>query len=180
MFRFYTTHRNYSAKIFHNNMKQLWQEYSETVVQLINHSIANSDVTNQWLKKLYNTQQLIANGIIKFYGEREALSNLFNYHIHYLNEAIDIFLLKKDVGSFRKIWFGKADELSNLLDSMSEWNIRNYFYKQIFIIESMIKSFIKKDTEAIKYYREQLIINNASLSLTLTNGIIKDNSKSFY
>lgn len=180
MFRFYSTNRKHSATNLHNNMKKLWEENSETVVQLINNSVAQSNSAQQWGTKLSQNQQTIANGIIKFCGEKERVSNLFNHLIQYIHGAIDVFMWKKNVVDFRKRWFEKADEICNLLNILGEWNIRSYFYNQIFLIESLIKAFMKRDVEAVKYYRKELLNNNINLSVTLTNGIIKANSILFW
>lgn len=178
MFRFAQNKRQ-SATNFHNDMQKLWQDNSEAVVQLINHAVAQTDSAYQWGITLSNNQQKIANGIIFYCGEKEQVSNLFNQFIQYIGQAIDVFVWKKNVGKFRERWCLKADELSNLLNSLNQWNVRGYFYKQIFLVESLIKSFMKRDVEAVKFYRQELLKNNLSLSIILTNGIISDNAKSF-
>lgn len=180
MFGFYNKNQRHSAIGFQNDMKKLWQENSEAVVQLINHAVVQNETAQQWGTALANNQQKVANGIIFFCGEKENLTRLFNQFIQYIEEAIDTFMWRKDAGKFRERWCLKADELSNMLHGLNEWNVRGYFYKQIFLIESIIKAFIKRNVEAIKYYRQELINNNTNLSITFTNGIISDNAKIFY
>lgn len=180
MYNFYQRPQKHSAKKFQLDMKKLWEENSEAVIQFINNAIVGSPEADRWAKALANNQQRIANGIIKFCGHKEKISALFNQFIQYIAQAIDIFLWKKGALKFRQEWCSKADEISNMLHSFNEWNVRDYLYKQIFLIESLIKSLIKRNKEAIEHYREELITNNINLATTLTNGIIKDNRNLFH
>lgn len=179
MFNFYSNQRH-SARKFQNDMKNLWEENSEATVQFINNALVGSAQTNHWSQLLANNQQRIANSIIKFYGDKEKTSALFNQFIQYIGQAIDVFMWKKNEVKFRERWYQKADEVANMLHGFNGWNVHVYFYKQIALIESLIKSFIKKNVEAIEHYRKELISNNFKLSATLSNGIISDNTKYFY
>lgn len=178
MFNFYRNQRH-SARKFQNDMKKLWEENSEAIVQLINHAVVEDETAQQWGIALANNQQKIANGIIYFCKEKK-ISTLFNELLQFIGESIDVFTFKKDAYKLRQRWYMKADELSNMLNSLSQWNVRGYFYKQILLIESLVKSFIKRNVEAIKFYREELIKNNTNLSVTFSNGIISDNAKIFF
>lgn len=171
--------KRHSALKFQEDMKSLWAENSESVVQLINHAVFEAPTAIKWGTTLANNQQRIANGIVYFCGEKERVSRLFNDLLQFIGEAIDVFVWKKNAGKLRERWFTKADELANILDSLSNWNIRGYLYKQILLIESIIKVVAKRDVGAVKFYRQELLNNNNSLSITLTNGIIKDNNKVF-
>lgn len=159
-------------------MKKYWEDNSEFTVQLINHAIAQSDTAMQWGQSLANNQQRIANAVIYFGGDKK-LSNLFNELLQFIGQAIEVFTWRKEAEKLRERWFLKADELSNELHNMSNWNVREYFYKQILLIESLVKAFRKRDIEAIKFYRAELVKNNTNLSITLANGIISDNAKLF-
>lgn len=180
MFNFYGRENRHSARKYQDDMKNLWQENSEATVQFINNALVGSAHTNHWSQLLANNQQRIANGIIKFYSDKEKISTLFNQFIQYIGQAIDVFMWKKNEVRFRERWYQKADELANMLHGFNKWNVHEYFYKQITLIESLIKSFIKKNVEAIEHYRKELISNNFKLSITISNGIISDNMKSFY
>lgn len=180
MFNFYGRENRHSARKYQDDMKKLWEENSEATVQFINNALVGSAQTNHWSQLLANNQQRIANGIIKFYGDKEKTSALFNQFIQYIGQAIDVFMWKKNEVKFRERWYQKADEVVNSLHSFSNWNVRDYLYKQIVLIESLIKNFIQKNVEAIEHYHKELISNNLKLSTTLSNGIISDNMKSFY
>ena len=176
---FYNQPRKLSAKKFHYDMKLLWQQNAECTIHFINNAIVNSPETKNWSLTLVQNQQSIANGIIRFCGDREKLSYLFNQFIQPIGQAVDILVWKKDSKKLRENWYKKADELTNIIHSLSTWNVREYFYKQISLIESLIKSLDKKKKEAIAHYRNELIDNNIKLSEIFTDGIIADNKAMF-
>lgn len=168
-----------SAIKFQNDMKHLWQDNSEVTIQFISNAIVNSESTSHWSERLYQNQQKIVNGITKFCGDRKKISELFAQFIQFIGHAIDVFVWKKNTHQLREQWHNKADELINILHSLNEWQLRNYFYNKISIIEAIIKSLIKKNSESVAHYRKELISNNTNLSTALTNAIIADNRTVF-
>lgn len=171
--------QKYSRANFVNDMRRLMNENGECTFQFINHVIGESEEISKMGSALANNQQKISNTIVKFYGEKEKISSLFNELLQFIPQAIDFLKWRKEMEKLRVIWYNKSDEISTIINSLSDWNVRSYFYKQISLVESLIKGFLKRDAEAVKYFRQELINNNGLFSVILTSGIIKDKHQQF-
>lgn len=175
----------YSSHKFQEEMKKLWEENAKATYQLINHILQDSPNTQTWVSHFSNNQQRIANGVIKFYGNKEidghkiSISLIFTQQIQFIANATAIFQWKKDVNAFRRKWYEKMDELMLVLNEICEFNTREFFYNQITFIEGLIKSFIKNEKEAQEFYYRELILNNEKLAVTLSQGIIRKNTQKF-
>lgn len=176
---FYNIQHRYSSQAYKSDMQALWKENADLSMHYINNSVNQSPTAQQWGLALNNNQQKISNGIIKFYGDSRKVSTLFLQFIQYLGEAVNVVLLKRNIKEFRKRWYAKADELSNLLDTFTVWNMRSYFYKQINIYEAIIKSFVNKDISSQNRAYNELLNNNRAIADTFSNGVINHNKNLF-
>ena len=157
-------------------MKDLFDENAKMITYLIKNNFTEHHHT--FSRRLNDNVRTISGLIAKFYGEgNDIAANIASlYNIPLL---LDVIIWKKNIEKLRKENYESVDKLINLLHSLTNWNLRDYFYNQITLIEAIAKSNHKHSIKEETHYYSKLIQNNLELSSAISSEIIKDNPKSF-
>lgn len=180
MFRFHKQQQQrYSASGFQEQLRQACYESMYSMNYFIKYAL--EDQPNKWEleERLMTSQQTIGQLIGHFYGNSNKLAEAFVQFMKYTTEAIEVFRWKKDIVNFRTKWHEATDKFMHNLYELNEWSLRDYFYKQISLTESLIKSLIKGDETAHSHYYNKLISVNRGLADVITGNIIKSNNTLF-
>lgn len=183
MFRFQQQQQQrrqmYSSSGFQDQLRKVFEENATCVNYYVQYSLEESQHMTQLSERLTDTQQEIGNLIGHFYGVKQKLASAFVQWMGFTSEAIEVFKWKKNVELFRKRWYERTDDLIQVLNNFSDWDLRKLFYKHIALTESIIKSIIKKDVVAQQNYYTQLINTNREMSNIISMSIVKDNGSVF-
>lgn len=171
--------QKYSSILFHEQLKKLFENNAYLVKNFLEHYEKDLVRTQSIGAQLYENSKEIGILIGHFYGESDTLSNNFISFIKFISEAIDVIKWRKPVFDLRKRWNENADGITMIMHSYHpEWNIRNYFYSQILLIESMVTTHIKNKEGMLEYYNK-LMDNNRKMATVISNGIVNQNSNKF-
>lgn len=139
----------------------------------------DSNVITQMGTRLSQSFQNIAGLISTFCGDGNALTQEFNKSAQYVAIIQDAVQWRKDMPKYRKQWHLHTDGLVNLIHTFYTWDLRPWFYKQLWIIESLIRSFKKKDEAAVSDCYNTLVLTNRGLAEILSTEIINQKKQYF-
>lgn len=179
-FHFYQSQQMYSASGFQAQLKKAFEDNASLVNYYIKHSVSeNRTNDNAVLQQLMNSENDLGHLVGYFYGAKQKLSIAFSQWMGFTTQAIDVYVWKKNVSGFRKKWYEETDDLIRTLNLLSEWDLRELFYKHIALSESILLSAIKKDDSANPFYYNKLITTSRNMAEVIFTSILKDNKTSF-
>lgn len=179
--RFHNQFKNhkYSSIDYIDKMQKALQDNAYCIKYFIDYSLEGNEHVAYIEARLMETQRKMGQWIGYFdHEKREIISEIASF-IEPIKQAGVVFKYKINEIKFKTHWYERADNLMKLLSRLSDWDIRGFFYKQIELIEALIKSGLKKDEEAKTHYYSLLIENNKQLAMRLSAGIIKQYQKKF-
>jgi hypothetical protein len=163
----------YSSADYKEKMQKAFENSTYTINYFVKYSIEGSEMAEQLEQRLLHTQSEAGNLIGYFDHNKQGIINDLTKFIKIIKDAILVFKYKINENAFRQQWHNKAEDLMKTLDSLAQWDIRNLIYRQISLIESLIKSCLKKDEKAQVHYYNSLLNNNRILSSEIASGIIR-------
>lgn len=174
----YNTQR-YSASGYQKQLKKAFGDSASSLNRYIHSVLEESDRSDQLKLVLLNNQREIGQLIGHFSGGKEKLGEEFISFMNTSTQAINAVRWKKNIKKFRLKWYEKCDEFVRLLNTLGEWDIREFIYKQISLIESIITSCIKNDNDAVMFFHKELVSINERSSDIISEEIIKNNKRLF-
>lgn len=179
MFRAYTQHVHrtpkYSSVGFQNQMIEIFNANAGIITNAI-EKYKTPEFTQVYASLAQNIKSM-SDLISRFYGQANDIHyNLSNiYNIPLLFEIIE----KDNKKELRAYWYEMIDKLMVLLYSFCDWNLREFYYKKVALMESIAKAVQKKNKNEAYGYYQALAQTNIALSQVITSCIIKNNPKLF-
>lgn len=171
--------QKYSSASYREQMQKTFQDNAHCIKYFIEYSLEGNENVGEIEERMMATQKQIGHWIGYFDHDKTNITKSVVTFIEPIKQAGLVYQYKINEKKFKTHWFERADTLMKLLNLLSDWDIRPFFYKQIMLIEALIKSGLQKNTEAITYYYGLLIENNSKLSLQLSDGIIRQYKHKF-
>lgn len=171
--------QKYSAIGFQAQLKKAFEDNASSVNYYVQYSVMDHEATNQLSHQLMENQKAIGQLIGHFYGVKQKLAGAFAEWMAFTSEAIDIFRWRKNVDQFRKSWYERTDDLIQVLNAFNEWSLRDIFYKQIALTESLIQAHIRKESKEQIYFYNLLVRANIEASAVISSAIINKNKELF-
>lgn len=171
--------QRYSSAKYKEHMQNLLQENAYCIKYFIDYSLERNENVPYIEGRLMETQRKIGQWIGYFDHEKRKISDDIVDFMEPIKQAGVVFQYKINETKFKTYWYERADNLMKLLSRMGDWDIRGFFYKQIELIQALIKSGLEKNEEAKTHYYSLLMENNKKLAIELSRGIIKQYQQRF-
>ena len=173
--RFHNQFKNqkYSSVDYREKLQKTMKDNAYCIKYFIQCSLEGNENVGHIEKRMMETQKQLGHWIGYFDHDKKNITQEVITFIEPIKQAGLVYQYKINEKKFTTHWYELADNLMKILNQLGDWNIRPFFYKQILLIEALIKSNIQKNAEAITYYYGLLIENNNELSLQISDGIIK-------
>lgn len=169
----------YSSVDYIEKLQKTMKDNAYCIKYFIEYSLEGNENVGHIEERMMETQKQIGHWIGYFDHDKKGITQAVITFIQPIKQAGLVYQYKINEKKFTTDWYERADSLMKLLNLLSDWDIRPFFYKQITLIEALIKSSLKKNAKAITYYYELLIENNRQLSMKLSDGIIKQYQQKF-
>lgn len=176
---FSTQFRKFSASGYTAQLQKAFETNALSVKYFCEYAVAEHEQAGEIGKRLMDNQTQLASLIGYFYRDRKNIVQAFSGFMQMLGDAIQYFKVRIKEDRIRIRWYEKADNLLKILDGVNDWYVREFFYKQISLMESMIKSYLKPDAIAQEFYYNELIINNRKAAMVFAQKIISQNNREF-
>lgn len=178
-FNQYARPQRYSKAAYQKHMVEIWEENALCIKNVIDYSMSDSNAYSQVIDRLRNNLRTIADTFIRIYGDRDLIVQLFNNICNVILMSIDCIRWKKELSKSRAEWYRYIDSLISHLHEFVDSNVRQLFYKQMRLVESLIEGFLKKNNKMSEYCYSQLLTNNRVLGMTMFNGLVNNNKTIF-
>jgi len=176
---FSTQFRKFSASGYTAQLYRAFETNALSVKYFCEYAVSEHAQADELGVRLMSNQNELAHLIGYFYREKKIIVQKFMDLCQMLGDAIGYLKMKGQGIMIRTRWYAKAEELLKILDIVNDWYVREFFYKQISLMESMIKSYLKFDAVAQDFYYNELIINNRKAAIVFAQKIISQNNREF-